>query len=534
MKCYRCNARLLDDRNVCPRCGADIRLYRKIIYTSNEYYNLGLERARARDLTGAEECLKTSLQLWKKNINARNLLGLCYYETGEAALALKEWIVSKNFRHRGNPADGYIREMRENRGALDSADVSIHKFNQALEYARTGSNDLAMIQLKKVISVTPGMLKAHLLLALLLINEQKYEEADRVLTHCLKQDRGNPQAIAFKKEIEPYLPKKKPAKIGVAGELEREEVIIPVRMRDFGSYFMNALLILAGFLLALGVLYFVIMPGRESQYQAKNDAQIAQYEEKYNSLNARIADLNDQIDQLTEDRDSANSKLDSQSQDTADLKTAYESIMAVADLCIQDDFMTCADEFPKLDANASTEEAYQQMYQLMQNDFENNLTNRLFAMAETARETDGNRQRAIEICDRILELDATYDSALFYKALCTEEMGSTDDAVALYIQYLQQFPDGQWVTEIRNRLTAISPQTLAQFDAGVFNSAANPADLLNNNPQVSTESSAAAGAAQDTAAAESAAAPTESSAATEAGAADVSSASTEATAAPGA
>ena len=113
-------------------------------------------------------------------------------------------------------------------------------------------------------------------------------------------------------------------------------------------------------------------------------------------------------------------------------------------------------------------------------------------------------------------------------------MGSTDDAVALYIQYLQQFPDGQWVTEIRNRLTAISPQTLAQFDAGVFNSAANPADLLNNNPQVSTESSAAAGAAQDTAAAESAAAPTESSAATEAGAADVSSASTEATAAPGA
>ncbi|MGI6107891.1 MAG: tetratricopeptide repeat protein [Lachnospiraceae bacterium] len=503
MKCYRCNARLLDDRNVCPRCGADIRLYRKIIYTSNEYYNLGLDRAKARDITGAEECLKTSLQLWKKNINARNLLGLCYYETGEAALALKEWVISKNFRHRGNPADGYIREMRENRGALDSADVSIHKYNQALEYARSGSYDLAVIQLKKVISTTPGMLKAHLLLALLLMNDQKYEEADRVISHCLKQDRGNPQAIAFKKEIAQYLPARKKQPIGVAGELEREEVIIPVRMRDYGSYFMNALLILAGFVLALGVLYFIIMPGRESQYQAQNDEQIAQYEEKYNSLNAQISDLNTQIEELTSELDSANSQLDSQETDTAGLKSAYESIMSVADLYIQNDFMTFAEEFPNLDPDASDEDAYQQMYSLMQSDFENNLTNRLFAMAESARETEGNRETAIQICDKILELDSTYDSALFYKALCTEELGNQDEAIVLYIQYLQQFPSGQWVTEIRNRLTAISPQTLQQYDAGAFNTV-DPSSLLQST--TTTAAAAETTAAGETAAGETAAA----------------------------
>lgn len=156
-----------------PKCGADIRLYRKIIYASNQYYNLGLARAKARDLTGAAECLRTSLQLYKKNISARNLLGLVYYEMGEAALALKEWVISKNLRHRGNIADDYIRDMRDNRQSLDSADHSIRKFNQALEYAKTGSKDMAVIQLKKVINVNPRMIKAYQLLALLYMEDQK-------------------------------------------------------------------------------------------------------------------------------------------------------------------------------------------------------------------------------------------------------------------------------------------------------------------------------------------------------------------------
>ena len=173
MKCYACNCRLSPDRDTCPKCGADIRLYRKIIYASNQYYNLGLARAKARDLTGAAECLRTSLQLYKKNISARNLLGLVYYEMGEAALALKEWVISKNLRHRGNIADDYIRDMRDNRQSLDSADHSIRKFNQALEYAKTGSKDMAVIQLKKVINVNPRMIKAYQLLALLYMEDQK-------------------------------------------------------------------------------------------------------------------------------------------------------------------------------------------------------------------------------------------------------------------------------------------------------------------------------------------------------------------------
>ena len=62
---------------------------KRIRCASNSYYNLGLERARIRDLSGAVECLKRSLHLNKYNTDARNLLGLIYYEIGEVSDALR-------------------------------------------------------------------------------------------------------------------------------------------------------------------------------------------------------------------------------------------------------------------------------------------------------------------------------------------------------------------------------------------------------------------------------------------------------------
>ena len=47
-----------------------------MIHLSNYYYNDGLAKAGVRDLSGAIESLKNSLYYNKKNIIARNLLGL--------------------------------------------------------------------------------------------------------------------------------------------------------------------------------------------------------------------------------------------------------------------------------------------------------------------------------------------------------------------------------------------------------------------------------------------------------------------------
>ena len=61
---------------------------------ANSYYNLGLEKAKVRDLSGAAQCLKKSLHFSKYQTDARNLLGLIYYENGEVADALVQWVIS--------------------------------------------------------------------------------------------------------------------------------------------------------------------------------------------------------------------------------------------------------------------------------------------------------------------------------------------------------------------------------------------------------------------------------------------------------
>ena len=140
---------------------------RKIRLISNSFYNAGLERAKRRDLTGAVEYLKKCLNLNKYHIDARNLLGLIYYEMGEVSEALVQWVISMNFREQDNRADYYLDQIQRKQDRLDQASATIQKYNQALLQAQTGSDDLATLQLTRVVEANPRFVKAHLLLALL-------------------------------------------------------------------------------------------------------------------------------------------------------------------------------------------------------------------------------------------------------------------------------------------------------------------------------------------------------------------------------
>ena len=82
MICYKCGQEVGNAKR-CPNCGADLSVFLKVRHISNAYYNLGLEQAGVRNLSGAIVSLKNSLKFNKYNIDARNLLGLIYCETGE-------------------------------------------------------------------------------------------------------------------------------------------------------------------------------------------------------------------------------------------------------------------------------------------------------------------------------------------------------------------------------------------------------------------------------------------------------------------
>lgn len=214
MECYHCGAPLGREA-FCPSCGVDVKIYKKIMQTSNACYNQALSKAAVRDLSGAVDSLKKSLRFNKRNIPARNLLGLVYYEMGEIVLALREWVISKNFQPENNIAGEYLDEIQKNRARLESVNQTIKKYNQALNYCRQDSKDLAVIQLKKVLSLNPKMVQGHQLLALLYLEDGNLEQAKKALNNAKKIDANNTITLRYMKELE--------ERSGKSGSLEKEK-----------------------------------------------------------------------------------------------------------------------------------------------------------------------------------------------------------------------------------------------------------------------------------------------------------------------
>lgn len=201
MNCPKCGANLSFKNKRCDKCNENLVNYRRIYSLSNQYYNDGLMKAQVRDLSGAIVSLKKSLELDKKNTNARNLLGLIYHEMGETIQALSQWVLSKNYQEQNNEADYYIDLIQNNPSKLHNTNQTIKKYNYALSQAKSGNYDLAIIQLKKVISAQPQYVAAYQLLALLYMNQGENEKAAKCLRKVQKIDINNTITLKYLSEL---------------------------------------------------------------------------------------------------------------------------------------------------------------------------------------------------------------------------------------------------------------------------------------------------------------------------------------------
>ena len=294
MECYNCGAKL-GREDVCPNCGTNVRIYKKIIMASNAYYNDALEKAGVRNLSGAIESLKASLRFNKMNIDARNLLGLVYFEMGEVVAALTEWVISKNYQPKENIASRYLEEIQNNQSRLETINQTIKKYNQALLYCKQDSRDLAIIQLKKVLSLNPKLVRGHQLLALLYIQEQKYDLAKKSLRNAGKIDADNTTTLRYLKEANAGLRENNPGKKQKNEELisyqSGNETIIQPRYLKDNSAVVTIVNMLIGIAIGVAITWFLVVPGvrRDIQNQAK--AEVVEANNTIASKNQNISAL---------------------------------------------------------------------------------------------------------------------------------------------------------------------------------------------------------------------------------------------------
>lgn len=341
MNCVNCGAFLTDaDLDYCPNCGYNVLIQKKIDYLSKSLYNQGLEKASIRDLSGAIACLKQSLIYDKRNIPARNLLGLVYFETGEVVAALSEWVISKNLQPSRNLASEYIARLQANSNKLKAINVTIKKYNHALLLCREGHEDMAAIQLRRILSQNPKLIKGYHLLALIQIRNQEWNKARRTLKKAAKIDKTNTTTLRFLREVE--------EQTGVPTRLERQKKgffhVVKNKEPEYdpaeSEYAVQApvyrersrlpvfLLLMSGMIAGAVAFWLLAVPAIKQRIYQQANEQIVQYSESLATQGAELTRAQGEAQESGNTAEAVSARLEEEearSQSYEALMTAYTS-----------------------------------------------------------------------------------------------------------------------------------------------------------------------------------------------------------------
>lgn len=467
MKCYRCGCQL-SEKDFCTGCGADVALYKKIIYTSNFFYNEGLEKANVRDLSGAVISLRQSLKFNKNNVEARNLLGLVYFEMGEVVKGLGEWVISKNLRSEKNIADDYINMIQDNPSRLETINQTIKKYNLALGYCQQDSLDLAVIQLKKVLSLNQNYIRAHQLLALLYMKAEEWEKAKRELDKCNRIDTGNTTTRRYLKEVTDVLDAAENARGGIKKknladdvikyQSGNETIIQPIGNRENRSV-STALNIGIGIAIGVAAACFLILPARLNSANSAAQNELRSVSEQLDKKTSALEELQQQMDQLSAE----NTKLQEELGDYA----GNDGTLAVIDNLLEaisiyiespDNMQQISQSIEKIDPETAKQvesQRFQSLYQILLSKVGPSIAEEYYKTGMDAYQKE-MYEDAITALSKAAEYDAENVDILYNLGNAYRQNGDKDNAVQTYQLVIDKFDGTDRARRAKNYLAELN------------------------------------------------------------------------------
>lgn len=437
---------------------------KKLKYQSGYWYNEGLRKAQMHDLSGAITSLKRSLQYNRENIQARNLLGLVYYGQGEVTEALVQWIISKNFKSHENIANYYIKKVQESAGELETINQAVHKYNQCLQYCKQNGEDLAIIQLKKIISVHPNFLKAYQLLALLYIHTEQYAQARQLLRKAHKMDITNEITLHYMHELN-QMRGKKVAKIkkeekgqAVTYNLGNETIIQPaasVALKEHAPM-MTLLNVVIGILVGAAVIWFLIVPAVDQKKASDTNKSIVALSEEVSSRDIQISTLKDELESYR----SASTETENALQTAKSTEESYEALIKVY-AQFEGGQTSNADMLEGLLAvnQEALGEEGKAIYTKISEDLFPKMCERLYKSAEEALAA-GTYTDAISDLEQVLLMDASYEEGSALKLLgdAYAGAGEKEKAKDSYEKVLKDYAGKKMEEEAKKALDSLGTE----------------------------------------------------------------------------
>lgn len=466
MNCPKCGANLSFHDKHCSSCNADVTTYRRLWNISNQYYNDGLQKAKVRDLSGAIVSLKNSLQFNKNNTNARNLLGLVYYEMGETVYALSEWVLSKNFQGKDNEADYYINLLQDNPNKLHNINQIIKKYNYALAQAHGGNYDVALIQLKKVVSMQPNYIAAHQLLALLYMQQGDNEKAAKCLRKAQKIDINNtttlrylaelglnPSAVRADKDI------KKLQSKGNALERTTEEPKFfspePV-LRDGKINKWSFLYLIIGIVVGLLAVCFLVVPTMRKSIASQYNSEAVKMGEEQMSMQSTIQTLEGDKEDLKDDIADLKKELEKVKEEAVD-ESVYNTLFKGITMYVNGDKDGAAETLIKIDISSFESKSAKDLYNVIKEDTFAKMAQKKYVEGSAAYNA-GKYDDAVKAFELALKYDENHVNSMYYLGRTYQRKGDNKKAKKYYKKIIDEYPNDVRYGDASRRLDELNAQ----------------------------------------------------------------------------
>lgn len=411
---------------------------------SNSFYNLGLEKAQIRDLTGAVESLKKSVHFNKYNTDARNLLGLIYYEIGETAEALVQWVISCNLQPQKNRAVRYLHEIQDKPGRLEAESVNIKKYNQGLFHAQNGSDDLAILQLSRVVERNPHFIKAHLVLALLYMAREDYTKAGKSLYKVLQIDKHNPKALWYMSIVKANtgraeIEKRKLNNAFSHRQMQDDDIIMPPTYKE-NTGWQTIINIIVGLVMGAAVIFFLVMPTVKETLNHEHNREMAGVLDQVSQKNLEITNLQEQVEQLEAKNKQVSSSLQTISGENQNQVDQYQTLVKILEAYGADDFTGAVKLYSEWQPELIEDGDMQAIVSRIQADMETNGYQVLAQLGDEARNA-GNNLNALDYYQKSLDIHGDNPQVLYDMANVYKAAGDEEKAKEFWGRVIMEYPD---------------------------------------------------------------------------------------------
>jgi len=421
----------------------------KIQYAANSYYNRGLEMAKERNLSGAARFLKRALQFNKYHTDARNLLGLIFYEMGETSDALIQWVISINLQPDNNRADHYLDEVQRQ---LEIASQMVKKFNQALFYAQNDSDDLAVLQLKRIVDEKPNFVKAHLLLALLYMEHGDYVKAGKSLVKVLQIDNNNEKATRYMEYVKEHTGKAEVEKRKLKNafshrEMQDDDVILPPTYKE-NTGWQSIINIGIGLVLGAVMVVFLIMPARERALNYEHNQEMQSYTDKLNLANQETDKLKLQAEDYQKQKEDAEGQLNDLKGDSGSTVNQYATLAKILDAYRKGDMNTAVLSYVDMDQSKITDDSSVAILNEIKADMDTNAPAVLMAAAAQSTAA-GDYDTALHYYEKYMEIDDKNPEVIYDMGMVYKSKGDTDNANQMFGQVIMNFADSEFAEKAK-------------------------------------------------------------------------------------